>query len=145
MFSLYDIFTITLICILVNCVQPIVNELLLNIFKKLAGKIIAKLLKYASRELPIKKIKPKNNSQSEVFQAKAINSIQENLPTIVDTFQKKGLDGLLNLASTKISTILNVKTASVETNPTPNTVQVEDITEEAKELQQYRLSKVAKD
>jgi hypothetical protein len=147
MLSYHDIFVIIALCITVNLIQPTINELCFNLFKKLANFVVGWLLKHAVSRIPIKKHKIKNTpatsvaTATELLQAKGLNIVQEGMPIVIDIYQKKGIDGIFNLVNDKLSTFF--KPISV-TAPITDTVQVEDITDEANELQQYRLTKITK-
>ncbi len=143
MLDSYDILKIIAINFAVNLIQPVINNFFFNLFKKISSKLVGWLLKRAGRELQIKaqKIK-KNATPSEVLQNKSINFVQTNLPVVIEKFQKSGLDGLINMASEKINTFL--KPVNNSTTTTTETTTVEDITDEAKELQKYRLEKLEK-
>jgi hypothetical protein len=140
MLDRYDILIIIAINFAVNLAQPIINNLCMSLFKKVSSKILGSLLKRAAKELPIKPPKLKKNpTASEALQHKGLNFIQTSLPLVIDKFQKSGIDGVVNMASEKINSLLKPKTQVPQ-----ETVQVEDITSEMDELQKYRLEKAKK-
>lgn len=138
-----DIWVLIGINILLNLIFPPINEAILALFKKFASRLIGWLLKYASKQLPAKKVKIKENKNpSELLRDRSINLIQEGLPVVVDKFQKSGIDGIINLAFDRMSGFINANKPAVVVK---DTVQVEDISDEASELQKYRLTKLAKE
>ena len=137
MLTTNDILIIIGICIVVNFLQPIINNFCLKIFKKYSEKLVGWLLKHAVKQIHVKKAKLQQNlTPIQNLQNKGATLIQAEMPMVIDQFQKNGLEGIFNLIAQKINNFLNTLPIK-NTNP----VQIEDVTEEADELEKYRSMK----